>query len=248
MSSGCTSGHMLCGLSRLSAYSTVAVATFFPIAIITHHLIHPSLYSEACPGDIPCYTPVYPTTTTAASLVTLATISIVAARMVPKLIDQASANSKTDGKRNTGSRLYARQASQFFTGLLFALGLHISQMSHPAKVASFLSFPVMQHWDPSLVLVILFGVLPTLIDIQRKGLDKSPSFAKNFALPRQTFKDVDAKFVMGAATFGVGWGLTGTCPGPAILRAVAQPVWGALWMGGFWLGGRLGPAEGGCGI
>jgi hypothetical protein len=239
---------MLCGLSRLSAYSTVAVATFFPVAIITHHLVHPTLYSEACPNDIPCYTPVYPTAATTTSLVTLATISIVAARVVPKLIEQASTSPKNDGMQNKGSRSYAREASQFFTGLLFALGLHVSQMSHPAKVASFLSFPVMQHWDPSLALVILFGVLPTLIDIRRKGLDRSPSFAKNFTLPTQTLKDVDTKFMVGAATFGVGWGLTGTCPGPAILRAVAQPVWGALWMSGFWLGGRLGPAEGGCGM
>jgi uncharacterized membrane protein YedE/YeeE len=61
-----------------------------------------------------------------------------------------------------------------------------------------------------------------------------------FELPKKTIKDVDGRFVAGAAAFGVGWGLTGTCPGPAVLRALAQPVWGVMWLGGFWLGSRIG--------
>ncbi|KAL1600052.1 hypothetical protein SLS59_006126 [Nothophoma quercina] len=103
-------------------------------------------------------------------------------------------------------------------------------MAHPAKVTSFLSFPVMHAWDPSLLLVILFGVFPNFLTIQWKGFTQPPAFAKKFELPTKTIKDVDAKFVAGAAAFGVGWGLTGTCPGPAVLRAFAQPVWGALWL------------------
>lgn len=238
MSNGCTSGHMLCGLPRLSGRSAIAVATFFPVAIMTHHAVHPTLYTEACPGSVPCYTPVYPTTTTTMSLVLLATLSIVVARTVPKFVEDIVASTPTDEKRTTDTRSPARQVTQFFSGLLFALGLHISGMAHPAKVASFLSFPIMQHWDPSLALVILFGVLPNLIEIQRKGFGSPPLFSERFSLPTKTVKDVDTKFLAGAAAFGVGWGLTGTCPGPAVLRAVAQPVWGALWIGGFWLGGR----------
>jgi uncharacterized membrane protein YedE/YeeE len=112
-------------------------------------------------------------------------------------------------------------------------------MAHPAKVAAFLSFPNLQHWDPSLALVILFGVLPNLIENQVKGFNSPPSFAGKFSLPTKTLQDVDTRFVMGAAAFGIGWGLTGTCPGPAVLRAFSQPVWGAMWIGGFWLGGKL---------
>jgi uncharacterized membrane protein YedE/YeeE len=230
---------MLCGLARKSGRSTVAVATFFPIAILTHHLVHPTLYTEACPGDVPCYTRVYPSAKTTASLVLLAALSIAAARTIPKLVEEATSPKSTNNKEPDNSRAYARQTSQFFSGLLFALGLHISQMAHPAKVASFLSFPNMQQWDPSLALVMIFGVLPNLIEIQRKGFGSSPSFAPKFSLPTKTIKDIDAKFVAGAAAFGVGWGLTGTCPGPAVLRALAQPVWGALWIGGFWLGGKM---------
>lgn len=112
-------------------------------------------------------------------------------------------------------------------------------MAHPAKVASFLSFPVLRHWDPSLALVIVFAVLPNLLEIQRKGFSHAPLFAEKFSLPTKTIKDVDVGFVAGAAAFGVGWGLTGTCPGPAVLRAIAQPLWGTLWMSGFLLGGKL---------
>lgn len=232
---------MLCGLARRSGRSLVAVATFFPVAIVTHHLAHPTLYTDACPTDTPCYTPVYPSSSTALSLVALATLSILAARTVPKLIAQQSPPPQsTPDKQHPGDALApARSATHFFSGLLFALGLHVSQMAHPAKVASFLSFPALTHWDPSLMLVLVFGVLPNLIEIQRKGFTAPPAFAPKFALPEKTIADVDARFVAGAAAFGIGWGLTGTCPGPAVLRAFAQPVWGMLWMSGFWAGGKL---------
>jgi len=238
LSNGCTSGHMLCGLPRLSGRSTVAVATFFPVAMLTHHLVHPTLYTEACPSDVPCYIPVYPSSTTTARLVALAAVSICAARTVPKLVESSVSAESSNEKQSLNAHAAARQATQFFSGLLFALGLNVSQMSNSAKVASFLSFPVMQHWDPSLALVIMFGVLPNLIEMQRKGFSSPPSFAEKFSLPTKTIKDIDTKFMAGAAMFGVGWGLTGTCPGPAVLRAFSQPLWGALWMGGFWLGGR----------
>ncbi|KAF9698352.1 hypothetical protein EKO04_003734 [Ascochyta lentis] len=235
-SNGCTSGHMLCGLSRLSGRSAVAVATFFTTALITHHVVHPSLYTDACPGDTPCYVPVLPSSKTTAALVLLSTITMLAARTIPALIAQATPSKESNAKIPSNPQAPARTATQFFTGLLFALGLHISGMAHPAKVTSFLSFPVWHAWDPSLALVILFGVVPNLIMIQRRGYNEPPAFASKFELPTKTVKDVDIKFVAGAVAFGVGWGLTGTCPGPAVLRAFAQPLWGALWVGGFWIG------------
>jgi uncharacterized membrane protein YedE/YeeE len=231
---------MLCGLPRLSGRSAVAVTTFFSVALFTHHLVHPTLYTDACPGDVPCYTPVVPSFITTAVLAFLATTTILAARNVPSLVARATCTLVNDEKAAADSQKSARAATQFFTGLLFALGLHISGMAHPAKVTSFLSFPVMHAWDPSLALVILFGVVPNLVTIQWKGFSEPPTFAKTFELPTKTIKDVDFSFVAGAAAFGIGWGLTGTCPGPAVLRAFAQPLWGVLWMGGFWVGGRMG--------
>jgi uncharacterized membrane protein YedE/YeeE len=231
---------MLCGLSRLSGRSAIATATFFTLALLTHHLVHPSLYTDACPGDTPCYTPILPPASTALSLLLVAGSAILAARTIPHLIAGATSSNTTDDKVSSDSQSAARTATQFFSGLLFALGLHISGMAHPAKVTSFLSFPVMHAWDPSLALVVVFGVLPNLITIQWKGFAEPPAFRKEFELPTKTIEDVDFKFVAGAAAFGVGWGLTGTCPGPAVLRAFAQPIWGAMWLSGFWLGGRIG--------
>jgi uncharacterized membrane protein YedE/YeeE len=232
---------MLCGLSRLSGRSATAVATFMGVAMIAHHLVHPNLITSVCSGDVPCYTTVYPTMETTTSLVVLAVVSIFAARTVPKTIAKVTASHTTnDAKQQPADpRLPARIATQFFTGLLFALGLQISGMSKSAKVTSFFSFPVMQYWDPSLGLVLVFGVLPSLIENKLTGFKHPPSFANKFALPTNTFKDVDRKFMMGAAAFGIGLGLAGTCPGPAALRAFFQPSWGALWIGGFWFGSRL---------
>lgn len=232
---------MLCGLSRLSGRSAIAVATFFPVALITHHLVHPTLYTEACPGNVPCYTPVYPSPNTAVRLILLAALTSLTARIVPGYVakDRSPRSTNNTKQQPTEALLVARVATSFFSGLLFALGLHISQMSHPAKVASFLSFPVWKHWDPSLALLMLFGVLPGLFENRLLGFDAPPKFADNFSLPTKNFQDVDMKFIAGAATFGVGWGLTGTCPGPAVLRACYQPLWGALWIGGFLLGGRV---------
>lgn len=240
MANGCTSGHMLCGLSRLSGRSATAVAVFFPTAIITHHLANPTLSTSVCRNDVPCYTPVYPSSEAAASLVMLAAFSVMAARTIPHLVALVTApdSSKKEAEA-TESHSVARNTTQFFSGLLFALGLHISQMAHPDKVAAFLSFPALQHWDPSLALVMVFGVLPNLIENQIKGFEKPPSFAETFGLPTKTFQDIDKRFIMGAAAFGIGWGLTGVCPGPAALRAFAQPLWGLLWIGGFWLGGKV---------
>jgi uncharacterized membrane protein YedE/YeeE len=247
---GCTSGHMLCGLSRLNAWSTVAVATFFPVAMITHHLVHPSLQTEVCPTGLPCYTPTYPSRETTISLVLFTAATMTACQLFPRFVASMTAT-KTTVKGNLNSA--ASLATQFAAGLEFALGLHITQMSSPSKVLSFLSFPNFEVWDPSMMLVILFGILPSLIEIQVRGFSSPPLFNGKFVLPEKGWKDVDWKFVIGAAAFGFGWGLTGTCPGPAVLRSVVQPSWGITWMGGFWLGGILvrdreeKEAEGTCG-
>lgn len=233
---------MLCGLPRFSGRSAVATATFFLVALLTHHVAHPTLYTTVCPGDVPCYTPVFPSATTTTRLVLLASSVILAARTLPYLVAKTTSFRSTEAKPSSSSYgpAAARTTSTSSSGLLFALGLHISGMAHPAKVTSFLSFPIMNAWDPSLALVILFGVLPNLITIQSRGFASPPAFATKFELPTKTIKDVDVKFVVGAAAFGLAWGLAGTCPGPAVLRAFAQPVWGMMWMGGFWLGGKVG--------
>lgn len=100
-------------------------------------------------------------------------------------------------------------------GFLFGLGLTISQMVNPAKVIGFLD--VAGSWDPSLALVMagaLAVFLPAYRIIVKRG---APLFAPKLLIP--TKSDIDGRLVAGAATFGLGWGLVGFCPGPAIAAA-----------------------------
>ena len=228
---------MLCGLSRLNGRSALAVATFFPLALATHHCVHPSLLTTVCAGDVPCYTATYPERSIMNSLLALAVITIAAGRIIPRLIANYSIDTRK--ARGPNDNLLARNATELMAGLEFGLGLHASQMSNPAKVAAFLSFPRLEVWDPSMILVIIFGILPSLIENLKKGFDTPPLFNENYKLPKKTVADTDWKLFLGSAVFGIGWGLSGTCPGPAVLRTIAQPVWGLLWMGGFWIGGSF---------
>jgi uncharacterized protein len=102
--------------------------------------------------------------------------------------------------------------SAYAFGLLFGLGLALAGMTQPAKVVGFLDF--FGDWDPSLAFVMggalmVFGALHRLV-VRRRG----PFYAAKFSLP--TRRDFDASLVIGAALFGIGWGLAGFCPGPAL--------------------------------
>jgi len=229
---GCTSGHMLCGLSRLSGRSFIAVMTFFPTAIITSLLAGTSKHTALCPPDVTCYLPSYPSQTTTATLAGLTVSSLLANHFGPKLCDRI-----TDNKES------ARYCTAMLTGLTFGLGLLVSGLAIPAKVLSFFSLGPdgLKHWDPSLLLVIGFGIIPNLIVNKVKGFKEPPCYGDCYSLPTKTVKDIDWKFIAGAVAFGVAWGLSGSCPGPAALRSVAQPAWGALWIPSFWLGGKLMP-------
>jgi uncharacterized protein len=97
-------------------------------------------------------------------------------------------------------------------GLIFGVGLTMSQMINPAKVLAFLD--VAGSWDPTLALVIagaLITAAPGFL-IARKWT--SPVLTGRFFLPTRT--DVDFSLVAGAVLFGIGWGLVGFCPGPVI--------------------------------
>lgn len=135
----------------------------------------------------------------------------------------------------------------YIAGLQFGLGLFITGMANPAKVLGFFSWFDRSKFDPSLSLVMLFAVIPNLISYMKLGAasgdengKKRPTLADMFQLPTATMADIDWRFVAGGVAFGVGWGLSGVCPGPGLLRTVLQPKWGLLWMGGYMLGALSG--------
>lgn len=100
----------------------------------------------------------------------------------------------------------------FASGLLFAVGLIVSQMVNPAKVLNFLD--VAGTWDPTLAFVMGGAVLVTAPFFHFILKRPHPIFSARFYVP--TRKDIDARLVTGALVFGVGWGLAGLCPGPAL--------------------------------
>ena len=107
--------------------------------------------------------------------------------------------------------------SSFASGLLFALGLGIGGMTQPAKVLGFLD--VFGTWDPSLAFVMA-GAVTTHAILRTLGMRRSaPVFAGGFSLP--TLTAIDGRLLAGAVLFGVGWGIAGFCPGPAIVASGA---------------------------
>ena len=101
----------------------------------------------------------------------------------------------------------------FLLGLLFALGLGISGMPQPQKVIAFLD--VTGDWDPSLLLVMASATLVYLLCYRLITLRRAPLLAEKFSL--STARHIDARLISGSVLFGVGWGLSGYCPGPALV-------------------------------
>ena len=100
----------------------------------------------------------------------------------------------------------------FLSGILFGVGLTISNMTNPNKVLNFLD--ISGTWDPTLLVVMAAAVTVTLIGYQFVLKQKKPLFDDQFHLP--TKKIIDKQLIIGSALFGVGWGTAGYCPGPAI--------------------------------
>ncbi|HLN85596.1 MAG TPA: DUF6691 family protein, partial [Candidatus Limnocylindrales bacterium] len=102
--------------------------------------------------------------------------------------------------------------SSFASGIIFGLGLAISEMINPARVIGFLD--IAGRWDPTLMFVMggaLAITLPAFALIFRR---RRPLLDGQFFLP--TRRDIDRPLLLGAALFGIGWGLGGFCPGPAL--------------------------------
>ncbi|MGM0826079.1 MAG: DUF6691 family protein [Pseudomonadota bacterium] len=102
--------------------------------------------------------------------------------------------------------------ASYVAGLLFSLGLAVSGMTDPARVVGFLD--VAGDWDPTLMFVLGGAVMTTFIGYRFVLKQPAPMLAGRFELPSR--RDLDTKLLGGAALFGVGWGLSGYCPGPAI--------------------------------
>lgn len=132
-----------------------------------------------------------------------------------------------------------RPLASLFAGIVLGLGLVISEMSNPVKVLNFLDLA--GAWDPSLVFVMAGAVAVTAIGYRWALARPSPALGPDFHLPQTT--GIDRRLLAGAAMFGVGWGLSGYCPGPAVtalpLLNTSTWIFVAAMVLGMWLSRSL---------
>lgn len=114
---------------------------------------------------------------------------------------------------------------EFFVGLLFGLGLMLSGMTDPGKVIGFLD--VAGLWDPSLAMVMGGAVMVGLVAFAVARKRTTTFLGSAMHLPNR--EDIDQRLMIGSLVFGVGWGLAGFCPGPAVV-AMGAGAWQAAVM------------------
>lgn len=110
--------------------------------------------------------------------------------------------------------------ASFAAGAIFGLGLVISGMANPAKVLGFLDLA--GNWDPTLAFVMGGAILVAFPAFQLAKRREKPLLAEKWSLPERS--DIDPRLLAGAALFGIGWGLAGFCPGPALAAIGIVPV------------------------
>lgn len=124
--------------------------------------------------------------------------------------------------------------SAFVSGLVFGIGLILSGMTDPGKVIGFLDLA--GNWDPSLAFVMGGAILVGLFAFTLVGKRGRTFLGGALHLPAR--RDIDARLVTGSAVFGIGWGLAGFCPGPALVALGAGIDQAALFVGAM-LGGMV---------
>ncbi len=117
-----------------------------------------------------------------------------------------------------------RMARKFFppiaSGFLFGMGLTLSGMTDPQRVRGFLD--LFGEWDPTLAFVMGGAVFVMAIAWRIQRHMAKPLFGETFSLPDRT--DLDPRLLAGAILFGIGWGVAGLCPGPAVASLALSPI------------------------
>ena len=229
LGNGCTSGHGICGNARLSARSMVYTLIFMGTGLVTASLTQSGSTIVFSHPPTPSLDEVSPLAGKILAAHLLTYIAVTSAGTAKAMTAEAS-----------------KSVISYLDGTLFALGLGISGMTSPAKVAQFLDISA-GSWDPSLMFVMggaLALNLPFMQGIIAAGRVKKPIFGAKFSLP--TRKDLDARLIVGGILFGAGWGFGGACPGPAIVGLGGSPTpnmlaWNAAFLSGITLAHKLFP-------
>ncbi|KAJ7632739.1 hypothetical protein FB45DRAFT_913322 [Roridomyces roridus] len=230
MGNGCTSGHMICGISRLSVRSITATAVFFSTGVIGARFSPESVLVPSQPFDWS----LGPTGTTLLALQIIPfTVSVLLYILAPR--------QPTD--KSQPALPIPRLIASLATSLEFAFALRLSNLTEPIKVLTFLLLPFNAAFDPSLSFLAV-GALPLAIVLYQfaRGPEQ-PRLGGTWSVPKGG--KVDLRLIIGAALFGIGWGSGGICPGPALVnlgRAISggsDPLPMITWLSAVLLGGAV---------
>ncbi|MFT7279356.1 MAG: putative membrane protein YedE/YeeE [Gammaproteobacteria bacterium] len=124
-------------------------------------------------------------------------------------------------------------------GFIFGLGLIISGMTNPAKVINFLTYG--NQWDASLIIVMAVAMLIMMLTWLWVAKKEKPLLSGTFNL--SDLKKIDSRLIIGSVLFGLGWGLSGICPGPGLVQLVSLKMEFLLFfaavLGGMWLAKKV---------
>lgn len=244
MAGGCTSGHGICGLSRLSLRSLAAVLTFMGTGALTATI-------ASSPAVLPLLTRVgdviHRQPLSAGNLLP----SAAALALSAFLFRDKWFGPVPHGKREDGPALHFAAAA---CGFLFGIGLGVSGMTDSHKLINFLNPLASDGWDPSVMGVMGAGVGINLLTFRWLGqMQAKPILSASLgtgeevdsiscALPRGMHPKnttIDYKLLLGSALFGMGWGLGGICPGPSLATLAAGDATNALLLPGMIVGMSL---------
>lgn len=243
LGNGCTSGHGICGLSRYSKRSFAAVMTFLSWGIITATIFSPKApwsdktYFLRAGSDV--MAPI--TSKSLGSAITTVGVLLAITRR----------HGKTSEPDNEVAKLHeSKTFTSALAGVMAAYGLAISGMIHTSKVVGFLDFGEFirskgELYDPTLITVLCSAVLTSWISYQFVDchgiipIIKKPFCSKVWSLPKNTA--IDSMLIVGETLFGIGWGIAGLCPGPALFQlSVGVIDVGVAWMPAFLAGSYIG--------
>lgn len=120
-------------------------------------------------------------------------------------------------------------------GLLFGLGLAFSEMTNPTVVLGFLD--IFGEWNPSLIIVMASAITVGMIGYAVKRKRMAPMLASKWQVP--TLRHIDSKLIIGSSLFGIGWGISGYCPGPGLTALVNNPSEGFYFVAALTVGSGL---------
>eukprot|EP00815_Leptocylindrus_aporus_P010031 CAMPEP_0116068144 /NCGR_PEP_ID=MMETSP0322-20121206/11482_1 /TAXON_ID=163516 /ORGANISM="Leptocylindrus danicus var. apora, Strain B651" /LENGTH=369 /DNA_ID=CAMNT_0003555191 /DNA_START=279 /DNA_END=1385 /DNA_ORIENTATION=+ len=236
---GCTSGHGICGLARLSRRSFASVITFMSFGII----VASSITADSKIASI-CYTSAQDTMKPSTVSKNIGTgLPFLALYVLAKKLYYSHVSSKIHPINEVENTKLAIEKSNNnmkmvpagLSGALFSFGLVLSTMVKPSKIFGFLNVRGFSkgNYDPTLIAVMSSGLLLSFASYQfvngysliyKKAMEK-PYFLQECSSNGKFFipsnRVIDKKLTLGASLFGIGWGIGGLCPGPAMVLGVA---------------------------